>query len=327
MYTSPVPLMVIRADVDALIELNGRLLGECEKGSYLASPVSDAGDYYVCVTPLSAGRYAITRKLSLEDGLPAGQLPPDVSVCIWPGGVIEFMLQTGGSPEASPRPLETIDEAVFSDYSLSLCLSEDMQLYAERDGRPFCRYSLGDYESGDFSPYREWMGLILYGRDERLLLFDNELQTALDVRGDAVFLENAPICIERLPTLLRHEKRSIYSYNGSSFSAGNPELGFFTRKRPYPKDSRELGLAFFEALREGFAEEAGSYLSRELRSSFSLSEIASFIGPFFSVRTPLSDSSGQMFGLCELTYPYTQKARLYRLAFKNGLISNISEEE
>ena len=41
MYYSPVPLIIIRADCPALIEVNGQLLGECGEGAHVAMPASD----------------------------------------------------------------------------------------------------------------------------------------------------------------------------------------------------------------------------------------------------------------------------------------------
>ncbi len=327
MYASPVPLMVIRADTDALIEVNGSLLGECTKGGYVAMPVSDTGDYYVCATPLSGGRYAVTRKLRFENGSPCDPLVSDVSVCVWPGGVVEFTLQTGNPPPSECEVCETLCQAAFGAYALTLCLSSELQLYAERDAKPFCRYTLGNYESGKFVPYGEWMGLLLYGREQRLLLFDSDMQAALDLRGSAVFLEETPVLIERLPTLLGHEKRTRYVYTDGGFAPQKVELGFLTKKRPLPQDTRSLGIAFFEAVREGFAEEAMSYLTSALRSAFTFSEIAAFLGPFCSVRTPLSNPSGRMIGLAGAPDAQTQTVRLYRLSFEDGRIANISEEE
>ena len=52
MYYSPVPLLIIRADAPALIEVNGHPAGECGADSHIALPLSDSGDYYVALLPL-----------------------------------------------------------------------------------------------------------------------------------------------------------------------------------------------------------------------------------------------------------------------------------
>lgn len=42
MYYSPVPLLIIRADAPALIEVNGHPAGECGADSHIALPLSDS---------------------------------------------------------------------------------------------------------------------------------------------------------------------------------------------------------------------------------------------------------------------------------------------
>ena len=65
------PMLIIRSDVPSLIEINGRLQGEVAPEGYLALPLSDTGDYYICAIPLiddrDVRRFSITRKLSLTD--------------------------------------------------------------------------------------------------------------------------------------------------------------------------------------------------------------------------------------------------------------------
>lgn len=102
MYYSPVPLIIIRADCPALIEVNGQLLGECGEGAHVAMPASDTGDYYICAIPLNDDppRWPVTRKLRLEGGVLANRPAADVSICTWPGGVYELCLHTG-RPAAS----------------------------------------------------------------------------------------------------------------------------------------------------------------------------------------------------------------------------------
>ena len=72
MYYSPVPLLIIRADAPALIEVNGHPAGECGADSHIALPLSDSGDYYVALLPLfdreDARLYPVTRKISFENG-------------------------------------------------------------------------------------------------------------------------------------------------------------------------------------------------------------------------------------------------------------------
>lgn len=329
MYVSPVPLMVIRADIDALIFVNGHMLGECTGESYASMPIGDSGDYYVSIAPLCGEGGVITRRFHIEDGFPRGRLPSDVSVCVWPGGVLEFVVHTGLSEKdkENEAACQTLCETKYLKYSLSLCVSDELQLYAEKDSQPFCRYMLGFYESGEFVPYNEYLALLLRGRGARLLLFDQNLQLALDIRGNSVLIDDVPILIERLPTLMGHEKRTRYVFRDNTFHPEKSELGFFTREASFPTDKRSLAVAFFEAVREGFESEALSYLSPALKEDLSFPAISDFFGGFSQVRVPFADRSGRLIGLCEDTNSQTRSVRLYRLSFEDGLIANIAEEE
>ena len=327
MYISPVPLIAVRTDTEALICVNGQMLGECSEERCVSMPIAENGDYYIFASPLGGGGTPMTRRVHVENGAPAGEPPDGISLFQWPGGVLEILLCTQSDTRESVPICSALAEAQYRQYTLSLCSAEELQLYAERDGQPFCRYILGQYESGEFVPYGEQLGLLLHGRQARLLLFDANLQVLLDLRGSAVFLEDTPVCIEELPTLLRHERRTRYAWRASSFQSEKSELGFFTREKPFPSDTQTLAVAFFEALREGFSDEVLSYLSPALREDLSFPAIRDFFGEFSEVRLPFSERSGRLVGLCEKTAARRCAVRLYRLSFENGLISNIAEEE
>jgi len=78
-------------------------------------------------------------------------------------------------------------------------------------------------------------------------------------------------------------------------------------------------------VREGFREEALSYLCQELRQNFPFDEIRDFLGNFQSCRPPLSDKSGALLGLITSRGDRVSSARLYEFQFENGLISDIAE--
>ena len=115
MFTSPVPLMLIRSDGPALIEVNGAALGECSHTVCACMPLSTDGAYYVTALPLTPLRYAVTRKICFEEGV-LSDIPRDISACAWPGGIYEFTLSCGGAPEAETPPtgeLKTALEFLF----------------------------------------------------------------------------------------------------------------------------------------------------------------------------------------------------------------------
>lgn len=323
MYASPVPLMIIRADTDALITVNGQVLGECGRDDYVAMPVSDTGDYYVCVTPLTAGHRTLTRKLCFAEGRLQTVNVPDVTVCLWPGGVAECAIETRSDTAWREKPL-VFAQTVFGSYSLTLYRETEVRLCAEQQGRPLYAYMLGAGEDGSFLPYGEYLGVLVRGERERLVLFNSAMQDVLDIQGDAVFLEEEPTVIERVGTILGHERRTRYRLSASGFLPRRSETGFFTRDYAPPQDEAALAVAFFEAVREGFEAEAMGYLTASLRQSFSFADICAFLGEYGEVRLPVSCRSGRVVGLlCDMEG--VARAKLYRLAFEQGKIDNLEE--
>lgn len=323
MYASPVPLMVIRTDTDALVTVNGHVLGECGPDAHVAMPVSDTGDYYVCAIPLTAGHRMLTRKLRFADGKLQTTDVPDVAVCLWPGGVAECLLQTRVAEAWREKPL-VLAQTVFGAYALTLYRETEVRLCVEQQGRPLYAYMLGAGEDGSFLPYGEYLGVLVRGERERLVLLNSTMQDVLDIQGDAVFLEEEPAVIERVGTLLGHERRTRYRLTASGFLPCKPETGFFTRDYAPPRDEADLSVAFFEAVREGFETEAMGYVTESLRKSFAFADIGAFLGEYGAVRLPVSCRSGRVVGLLHDADGVT-RARLYRLAFEQGKIDNLEE--
>ncbi|MDO5111054.1 MAG: hypothetical protein Q4E65_01995 [Clostridia bacterium] len=323
MYASPVPLMILRADTDALIEVNGHLLGECGAQGYAAMPVSDTGDYYVRAIPLTAGHQPITRKISFEGGKLRTAAIADADVCLWPGGVVECSLQTRTAPVWQEKPI-VLAQTTFNAYTLTLYRENEVRLSVEQQGKPLYAYALGQGEDGVFLPYGEYLGVLVRGERERLVLLNGSMQDVLDIHGDAVFLEEEPAAIERIGTRLGHERRVRYRLTASGFLPQRPETGFFTRSYAPPQDEMGVSVAFFEAVREGWEEEAMGYLTQSLRQSFSFADICAFLGEFGEVRPPVSCRNGSVMGLVH-KQEGVMRARLYRLAFEQGKIDNLEE--
>ncbi|HWQ59418.1 MAG TPA: hypothetical protein VN540_10395 [Clostridia bacterium] len=157
MFYAPVPTLVIRADTLCLAMVNGRIVGECSRAAHVSIPVSDTGDYYVCVAPLEGEWRAVTRKLSFEAGALACPPAPDVSVCVWPGGVFELMLFTGAYVEEEPPEEDTPPEL-----ALACAFAE-----AVRDGREEDAAACLEPELADalvFEDIREFFGEFAYPR-------------------------------------------------------------------------------------------------------------------------------------------------------------------
>ena len=200
MYYSPVPLIIIRADCPALIEVNGQLLGECGEGAHVAMPASDTGDYYICAIPLNDDppRWPVTRKLRLEGGVLANRPAADVSICTWPGGVYELCLHTGRAcGQAGAQFPHTLDQLSYSignrRRTLTLYQEGGLKLCIEDGGQPRTGLALGDGDRGSLAVYgasgRQFAAVRTGGGGtERLLMLDNDLNAALELCADHILL-------------------------------------------------------------------------------------------------------------------------------------------
>ncbi len=339
MYYSPVPLMVIRSDAHALIEVNGQYVGECDHASFVAMPISDSGDYYVCVLPLgdSGQRYPVTRKLSFEGGVISAPHASDVRVCAWPGGVYELFLETGsfskGLRAPFPHTIDTLEYTVAKRRrTLTLYYENGLRLSADENGRTLAAYALGLGDGGSLSLFtsgeRRYANVTADLDDGRVrtLLLDQKLDAALDVTGDAVRAAGETIeQIVFLNTLQKHERATRYRLVENAFEAYEEETGFFTHAYAYPQTRLHLVQAFCEAVREGFEEEALGYLTDGLNAEFSFVEIKDFLGNFTDARPPISDLSGRYMGLIAQEGERLSSARLFEFSFEGEKISDISE--
>ena len=342
MYYSPVPLLIIRADAPALIEVNGHPAGECGADSHIALPRSDSGDYYVALLPLfdreDARLYPVTRKISFENGSIRSRPAPDVGICSWPGGVFELTMRAGrlrcDSACRIPYRIDHIEPRLGSrTFQLTLYYETGLKLSIEESNRALGGYALGEGESGSLDvlefggvPYVAAHTQGKYG--ERLLLLSAAMEEALDVSAQTVRIEAGSVeAIDPLGTLLGHERRIRYEYEkGGGFVPSPAETGFFTRAPRAPRGTLERAIAFAEAVREGFEAEAMSYLADDLAASISFDALREFLGTFTAARPPISDGSGRFLGLIAQEDGNLSCARLYEFEFaEDGRIENITE--
>lgn len=342
MYYSPVPLLVIRADTPALVEVNGHPAGECGSDTHIALPLSDSGDYYVALLPLAdsadARLYPVTRKISFEHGSISARPAPDVGVCAWPGGVFELMMHAGrlrcDSACRVPYRIDRIEPRLNGrSFQLTLYYENGIKLSIEEEGRALGGYALGEGEGGSLAVVE--LGGANYiaarirsKRGERLLLLNDAMEEALDLSAKSVRIENGVVeAIDPLGTLLGHERRTCYRYeSGEGFLALPAETGFFTCPPRAPRGALERAIAFAEAVREGFEAEAVSYLSDDLAASISFDALRDFLGTFTAARPPISDGSGCFLGLIAVEDGNLSCARLYEFEFaEDGRIENITE--
>lgn len=334
MYQSPVPLIVIRSWTHSLIGVNGQILGECRPGSHVAMPAGDTGDYYISATPLSGTGWPTTRKLTLNGG---ALLPPEgdgIELCAWPGGVYEVWFAPGDNGKHNADLPRQLDQLSFScghiRRTLTLYREDGLRLLTEEEGHSSC-ISLGQGDYGTLALYhaggRCFAAVITHhGDTSRLLMLDSSTEAVLEISASEILLEQDCVAaIDSMGTVMGHQFKRKYVYSAGKFSAVRPEVGFFTRQYSFPPDNGLLIRAFSEAVREGFRQEALSYLTSDLRESFPFDEIRDFLGNFQSCRPPLSDKKGALLGLITQEGGSIGSARLFEFSFKDGLISDIAE--
>ncbi len=334
MYQSPVPLIVIRSAAHSLIEVNGQILGECRPGSHVAMPAGDTGDYYISATPLEGSGWPTTRKLTLDKG---SALPPEgdsVELCEWPGGVYEVSFAPSNKPLHPADLPRQLDQLSFScgriRRTLTLYYEGGLRLLIEDESKSSC-ISLGQGDYGTLALYtvagRQFAAITTHEENiSHLLMLDSNTEAVLEITASEISLEQDCIAaIDDIGTVMGHQRRRKFVYSAGEFSAARPETGFFTSEYIFPKSTALLTRAFAEAVREGFREEAISYLTEDLRRDFPFDEIRDFLGNFQSCRPPLSDKSGALLGLITSEGNRVSSARLYEFQFKDGLISDIAE--
>ncbi len=343
MYYSPVPLLVLRADVPALMEVNGSPAGECLPGGHIALPLSDTGDYYIGLSPLgddkNARLYGITRKIGFEKGQVSAYPAPDVDVCTWPGGVFELQLYAGRlQRESAPRPPFRIDriEPRFSgrNFTLTLYYENGIRLCVEEDGETRSVTALGEGETGSLNVKtiggEEYVAVrIQSDSEERLILLDGNMEAVFEAGAQSILTENGTVCcIDRIGTLLGHERRIRHVRQADgTFLASPPETGFFTCPPGKCSGSFERAVSFLEAVREGFEAEAFSCLTDTLKEGLPFSSLRDFFGGFTEIRPPLSDRSGRFLGTVTRKAENRSTARLYEFTFaEDGRIDNITEQ-
>ncbi|OQB22389.1 MAG: hypothetical protein BWY11_02078 [Firmicutes bacterium ADurb.Bin182] len=335
-----VPALIIFADTPSLIEVNAQPVGEASPDRHIALPVSDSGDYYITAAPLYetqlSRRYAITRKLSLEEGQAKAMVTKDFSVCSWPGGIYELNISPGLLPvvQAAPFPytLDTLSwQTKQGKLLLTLYYEQGLKLLAENNGAITASYALGDGRHGEIMLLEQedaQFAMIHTGMEniERMILLDDTLNTALDISGNCVRFMNGRIeLITKLDTSRRHETRSCFDYIDGDFLESEPEIGFFTHDYEPPATFEELSAAFLEAVREGFTKEALGYLTPELAENLSLSDLKEFFGDFSGCRAPVFSDEGHLMGLIYDGSDGVSIAKLFRFEFEGMRISNIGE--
>jgi len=328
------PMLVMRTHcVPCAVELNGMFIGEVAPERTLSLPLSDTGEYYIGVTPLcSRGEryYSVMRKISFVEG--RLQMPPqsDLDVYAWPGGVYEIVLEPGMLEQPKPQVFPyTISQLALPDAHLATLYYDNGLCFAIEEGRSML-YGTRIDSAAVGTLRRTQNGLLavqadLDGGKSMLLIVNSSGRELLRVQGETVqFEQNRAVCIERLDTAQGHERRTVYRLQNAGFAQTESEVGFFTHECEPPADEFLLMRALCEAVREGFEEEALSYLTPSLREGLTFDALREFFGSFAHCRRPLIDDPG-LIGLCCEAQSRVHDVRLFSFSTKQGLIDDIAE--
>ncbi len=339
-----IPTLVVRTrHAVAAVEMNGAPVGDASPDRHLALPLSDSGEYYIGIFPLSDDErryYPVVRKLRFSNGVLQCEHSSDVEAYAWPGGIYEAVFGPGVFPTQPEAVFPyTIDQAELPDGCLATLYYENGLRLAVEDGMRL-RYGavLGEAQNGKLYPLQNGMLCATAGSPDipggelpeqygtELIVLDKEYTELLHITGSAVGLENNnAIRFTRMDTLLMHERRQVYRLTDGKYIAEEPALGFFTHAPRHLLSTKEILRAFCESVRYGLWDEAFSYLSPGLAAGLTPQTVRDCMGGFTGIRAPYVNDD-QMLGLCYPPKDGVIPVRVFTFAFDNEKIDNILEE-
>lgn len=339
------PIFILRVKgVEAAIEINGAIIGTVSTDDYITLPVSENGEYYIGVFPLKNDGtrrfYPLLRKITLSNGEITSAPCDDVEIFAWPNGMYELIFTLGEYTQNDSGVFPYIVEKMkLPDGCIATLYYENgLKLAIEKDSRVIYGTAFDSVNDGEMRLNKKGMLIVSAGTPDieyapegygKVLLILNEAYSELlRVSADAVGLENSSaIAFETLGTILKHEKKRVFNYNGGAFVEQEPAIGFFTRIQPVPKAGSEMSRAFCEAVMLGEWDEAYLYLTPELKEGLTKSIISDCLGEFTGCREAFASKDN----LIGLTYSGgdngVMPVRVFLFEYNNGLIDNLSEEE
>ncbi len=299
-----IPLLVVQSKTPAAVEVNGTFVGEIgEDIGAVSLPVSHTGDVYVSVLPLGGKRgaqlFSVTRKLTFNRGeLIVPERTDGMRLIRWPGGVFALEIEPG---ELTPRPLYsfpfTIAALDWLDARATLFYENGLHLLVEdaHEKLLFGHTIATHARSGTLFPRKSPQGddlLFVHinePEEERLLCIRHKkgrYSVAFEhaAEGFTVAEDGRVKCLKRLDTHLKHERRSVFAFDGGKFSLVSSEPPHRVMRPVTPEDTV---IAFIEAVQNRFEREAQSYLSKELCESVDFTDVVEFMGEFDSWIRPL----------------------------------------
>ncbi|MDL2258307.1 hypothetical protein LJC42_04010 [Eubacteriales bacterium OttesenSCG-928-K08] len=338
------PMLVVRTqNVTAAVEMNGAFVGEASSSAHIALPLSESGEYYIGIYPIrgNAHKYfPVVRKLSFVSGALLPVESEDVEVYAWPDRVFEVVFSAGILPQQARLVFPfTVDQLRLPDGCIATLYYEGGLRLAVEEGTRI-RYGtvLGSMHHG-------WLELIDGGRlavfagtavaegmdflqeyARLLLILDVEYNELIRLEGDAVGLsEGNPVCYKQLNTLLRHDKKQIFTYEDNGYVAAPEQIGFFTHSPMALETNAQKITAFCEAVLHGLWDDAFAFLTPALREGLDVEMLRACMGEFIGARSPVTKADRAIGLLGEEQLGITP-VRMFRFEFENALIDNLFEE-
>lgn len=342
-------LPVLKIDVQnipCLLSLNGAIIGE--SSSLSPVPITPDGTVFLQAFPLQSDPSALflpaTVKLVVSSAQITEPLPRHAVAYCAPDGLIQLNLTLPIVPcrEDFITPY-ALSRATFSaqnqTYIATLYYENGLRLAIEdRQGdRMLFLHAPEGITTGIlraqrcFGPFED---ILLQGSGQagpRFFLYhaDGSGSFSLGLQADGIgsMEEEGLVVVCPVGDLAGHQRRTCYSYDGSAFIPSEPEYGFFTCD-PRPLHSEEdTCIAFCQALKLGLFSECLSYLSEDLSSGLSLSDLEDFFGNFdhvYRCERPPYSSDIQL----TLAAPSVENCFLlshYLFEMHSGLIQNIHD--
>lgn len=330
------PLLCITSNVEAYIEINGIPVGECSEKKRLPYAALEGDTFYISAYPLSRHvmpYMPIVRKLILSGARPAMPFPDGVRLCCWDNGTIDLHISLPRLVyERSGQPFSiSVLDSIWPDTHITLYNDCGIKLLIEKSSGDTTVFSLGVGVGGNLQKLDVGDDILAVIRAElsdreRLLVMRRDKSVMLDIHGTSVGIEEGrPYSLEVLPTLRRHQRKIVYEYTGGDFNPISQDRGFFTGTEIVPTGKHDKAIALCEAAREGFFEEAKSYLTLDMRSDDVISVVRSLCGDFEYASVPIGLEDRTVIGLCRKTESGIYESKLLCFEFDNGSIYNIEE--
>lgn len=137
---------------------------------------------------------------------------------------------------------------------------------------------------------------------------------------------NAVQCIRNLDDVCGHQARYTLHMEDGSIVRSQQEYGYFSAPPKEPNRTRDICVAFCEAVSLGMLDEAASLMTPALAEGLDIEDIADFMGDFDHAYSFCGDTREDELWLAYPLLDNCYTIRLFHFDMETGLIGNIREE-